>query len=103
VFGNRVLRRIFGPKRDEVRREWRKLHSEELHNLYSSPDIIRQIKSRRLRWAGHLAGMGKDRKLYKLLVGKPKGKRPLRRTRHRWEDGIRIDLGKIGLGGVDWI
>jgi hypothetical protein len=103
VFENRVLRRIFGPKRDEVTRKWRKLHSEELHNLYSSPDIIRQVKSRQMRWAGHVACMGEERKVYKVLVGKPKGKRPLGRPRYRWEDGIRMDLREIGLGGVDWI
>jgi hypothetical protein len=82
VFENRVLRRIFGPKRDDVTGEWRKLHNEELHNLYSSPDIIRQIKSRRMRWAGHVARMGEERKVYKVLVGKPEGKRPLGRPRH---------------------
>jgi hypothetical protein len=83
--------------------EWRKLHNEELHNLYSSPDIIRQVKSRRMRWAGHVARMGEERKLYKVLVGKPEGKRPLGRPRRRWEDGIRMDLRESGLGGVDWI
>jgi hypothetical protein len=103
VFENRVLRIIFGPKRDEVTREWRKLHNEELHNLYSSPDIIRQVKSRRLRWAGHVARMGEERKVYKVLVGKLEGKRPLGRPRRRWENGIRMDLGVIGLRGVDWI
>jgi hypothetical protein len=103
VFENRVLRRIFGPKRDEVTGEWRKLHNEELHNLYSSPDIIRQVKSRRMRWAGNVARMGEDRKMYKVSVGEPEGKRPLGRPRRRWEDGIRIDLREIGLGGVDWI
>jgi hypothetical protein len=103
VFENRVLRRIFGPKRDEVTGEWRKLHSEEIHNLYSSPDIIRLVKSRRMRWAGHVARMGEDRKVYKVLVGKPEGKRPLGRPRRRWEDGIRMDLREIGLGGVDCI
>jgi hypothetical protein len=77
VFENRVLRRIFGPKRDEVTGELRKLHNEELHNLYSSPDIIRQVKSRRMRWTGHVARMGEERKVYKVLVGKPEGKRPL--------------------------
>jgi hypothetical protein len=100
VFENRVLRRIFGSKRDEVTGEWRKLHNEKLHNLYSSPDIIRQVKSRRMRWAGHVASMGEERKVYKVLVGKPEGERP----RHRWEDGIRMDLREIGLGGcgLDW-
>jgi hypothetical protein len=104
VFENRVLRRIFGPKRDVVTGEWRKLHNEELHNLYSSPDIIRQVKSRRMRWAGHVARMGEERKVYKGLVGKPEGKRPLGRPRRRREDGVRMDLREIGLGGgVDWI
>jgi hypothetical protein len=99
VFKNRVPRRIFGPKRDEVTGEWRKLHNEELYNLYSSPDIIRQVKSGRMRWAGHVARMGEKRKGYKVLVGKPEGKRPLGRARRRWEDGIRMDLREIGLGG----
>jgi hypothetical protein len=103
MFVNRVVIRIFGPKRDEVTGEWRKLHNEELHNLYSSPDIIRQIKSRRMRWAGHVARMGGERKVYKVLVGKIEGKRPLGRPKRRWEDGIRMDLREIGLGGVDWI
>jgi hypothetical protein len=100
VFENRVLR-IFGPKRDEVTGEWRKLHNEELHKMYSSPDIIRQVKSWRMRWAGHVACMGEERKLYKVLVGKPERKRPLGRL--TWEDGNRMDLREIGLGGVDWI
>jgi hypothetical protein len=100
VFENRVLRRIFGPKRDEVTGEWRKLHNEELHNLYSSPDVIRQIKSRRMRWAGHVTRMGEERKVYRVLVGKPKGKRPVGRPRHRWEDGIRMDLRETGWSGV---
>jgi hypothetical protein len=106
VFENRVLRRIFGPKRDEVTVEWRKLHNEELHNLYSSPDIIRQTKSRRMRWAGHVARMGEEIKVYKVLVGNPEGKRPLGRPRRRWEDGIRMDLREISLGvwiGFDWL
>jgi hypothetical protein len=103
VFENRVLIRIFGPKRDEVTAQWRKLHNEELHNLYSSPDIIRQVKSRRMRWAGHVARMGEERKVYKVLAGKPEGKRPLGRPRRKWEDGIRMDLREIGLGVVDWI
>jgi hypothetical protein len=84
VFENRVLRRIFGPKRDEVTGEWRKLHSEKLHNLYSSSDIIRQIKSRRMKWAGHEARMGEEKKMYKVLVGKPEGKSPLGKPRRRW-------------------
>jgi hypothetical protein len=105
VFENRVLRRIFGPMRGEVTGEWRKLQSEELHNLYSSPDI-RQVKSRVMRWAGHVARMGEERKVYKVLVGKPEGKRPLGRPRRRWEDGVRMDLGEIGWGvwiGFDWL
>jgi hypothetical protein len=91
----------FGPKRDEVTGEWRKLHNEELHNLYSSPDIIRQVKANEV--GGHVAHMGEERKVYKVLVGKPEGKRPLGRPRRRWEDGIRMDLREIGLGGVNWI
>jgi hypothetical protein len=100
-----VLRRIFGPKRDEVTGGWRKLHNEELHrpNLYSSPSIIRMIKSRRIRWAGHVARMGAKRNAYRILVGNPEGKRPLRRPRRRWVDNIKIDLGEIGWGGGDWI
>jgi hypothetical protein len=88
VFENRVLKRIFGPKRDEVTGKWRKVRSEELHNLYSFPDIIRQVKSRRMRWAGHVACIGEERKVYKVMVGKPEGKIPLRGPRRRWEDGI---------------
>jgi hypothetical protein len=101
VSENRVLRRIFGPKRDEVTGEWKKLHSGELHNLYSSPDIIRQIKSRRFRWAGNVARMGEGRNVYRVLVGKPKGKRPLGRPRHRWEGGIKMELREIGWGCVE--
>jgi hypothetical protein len=103
VFENRILRRIFGPKRDEVTREWRKLYNEELHILYSFPNIIRQIKSRRMRWVGHMAPMGEERNVYRVLMGKPKGKTPLGRPRHRWEDGIRMDLREIGWGSADWI
>jgi hypothetical protein len=99
VFENRVLRGIFRPKRDEVTGERRKLHSGELHNLYSSPDIIRQIKSRRMRWAGHVARMGEGRNVYRVLVGKTEGKRPLVRPRRRWEDGIKMDLSETGWGG----
>jgi hypothetical protein len=83
--------------------EWRKLHNEELRDLYSSPSIIRIIKSRRMRWAGHFARMGKKRNAYRLLVGKPEGKRPLGRPRHRWVDNIGMDLGEVGWGDVDWI
>jgi hypothetical protein len=96
VLESRVLRRIFGPKRDKVTGEWRKLHNEELHILYSFPNITRQIKSRRMRWAGHVARMGEDRNVYKVLMGKPEGKRPFGRPRRRWEDGIRMDLREIG-------
>jgi hypothetical protein len=103
VFENRILRRMFALKRDEVTGEWRKLHNEELHILHSSPDIIRQIKSRRMRWAGHVARMGEERKVYRILVGKPERRRPLGRPRHRWEDVIRMDLMEIGWGSVDWI
>jgi hypothetical protein len=105
VFDDRVLRRIFGPKRDEVMGEWRKLHNGELHNLYSSPDIIRQIKSRRMRWVGHVAHMGEGRNMYRILVGKPEGKRPLERPRHRWKDGIKMDFKDTGWGGGggEWI
>jgi hypothetical protein len=103
VFENRVLRRIFRPTRDEVRGDWRKLHNEELHILYSSPNIIRRIKSRRIRWAGHVARMGMERNVYRVLMGKPEGKRPLGRPRRRWEDGIRMDIRGIGWGSVVWL
>jgi hypothetical protein len=96
VFENRVLRRIFGPKRDEVTGDWRKLHNEELHNLYSSPNIIRMIKSGKMRWAGHIARMGETRNAYRILVGKPDGKRPLGRPRRGWVDNIKMDLRVIG-------
>ena len=102
VFENGVVRRIFGPKRDEVTGEWRKLHNEELKGLYSSPNIVRVIKSRRLRWAGHVACMGVGRGC-RVMVGKPEGKRPLGRPRRRWEDNIRMDLQEMGLGYEDWI
>jgi hypothetical protein len=92
VFENKVLRRIFGPKRDEVTGEWRRLHNKELYALYSSPNINRVIKSKRLRWAGHVARMGERRGTYRALVGKPEGTRPLGRPRRRWEDNIKMDL-----------
>jgi hypothetical protein len=106
AFENRVLRGMFGPKGDEVTGEWRKLQSEELHNLYSSPGTIRQIKSRRMRWAGHVARMGEGRNVYRVLVGRPEGKRPLERRRRRWKDGIRMDLREIVWGvwsGFNWL
>jgi len=103
VFENRVLRRIFGPKRDEVTREWRKLHNEELNNLYSSPNIVRVIKSRRMRWAGHVARMGEGKSVYKILVGKPEGRKQLGRPRRRRENNISMDLREVGCGCVDWM
>jgi hypothetical protein len=103
VFESKVQRRIFGPKRDEVTGGWRNLHNEELHDLYSSPSIIRIMKAWRMRWAGHVARMGERRNAYRLLVGKPEGKRPLGRPRRRWVYNIKIDLLRIGWGGVDCI
>jgi hypothetical protein len=104
VFEKKVLRRLFGPKRDGVTGGWRKLHNEELHNLYSSPSIIRIIKSRRMRWAGHVARMGEKRNVYRLLVRKSEGKRPLGRPRRRWMDNIKMDLSGTGFGcrELDW-
>jgi len=96
VFENRVLRRVFGSKRDEVIGEWRKLHNEELRDLYFLPNIVRVVKSRRMRWAGHVARMGKGRGVHRVLVGKPEGKRPLGRPRRRWENNIKMDLRKVG-------
>jgi hypothetical protein len=91
------------PKRDEETGGWRKLHNEELHNLYSSPSIIRIIKSRKMRWAGHVALLGEKRNAYRILVGKPEGKRPLGRPRRRWVDNIKMDLREIGRDGVAWM
>jgi len=102
VFENMVLR-IFRPMSDEVAGEWRRLHNEELIDLYSSPNIVRVIKSRRMRWAGHVARMGEDRGVYMVLVGKPEGKRPMGRPRRRWVDNIRTDLQEVGCGYTDWI
>jgi hypothetical protein len=96
-----VLRKIFGLKRDEVKGGWRKLHNEELHNLYCSLSIIRIIKSRMVRWEGHVARMTEKRNAYRILVGKPEGKRPLGRPKRRWEDNIKMDFGEIGLDGMD--
>jgi len=103
MFENMVLRRIFGPRRGEVMGEWRILHNEELNDLYFSPNIVRVIKSRRMRWAGHVACMGEERGVYRVLVGKPEGKRPLERPRLRWVDNIRMDLQEVGCGYMDWI
>jgi hypothetical protein len=100
VFENRVLRRIFGPKRDEMTGEWRKLHNEELRELYSSPSIIKIIKLRKIRWAGHVTRMGEKRNAYRLLVGKPEGMRPLGRPRRRWVDNIKRDVER--WNGVMW-
>jgi len=96
------LRRLFGPKRDEVTGEWRKLHNVELRDLYSLPNIVRVVKSRRMRWTGHVALMGEGRVVHRVLVGKPEGKRPLMRHRRRWEDNIKMDLREVG-GGGDWM
>jgi hypothetical protein len=103
VFENRALRKIFVPKRDEMTREWRKLHNEEHRDLYSSLSIIRIITSRTMRWAGHVARMWEKRNAYKLLMRKPEGKRLLERPRRRWVDNIRMYLGEVGWGDVDWI
>jgi hypothetical protein len=103
VFNNKVLRRIFGPKRDEVTGGWRKLHNEELRDLYSSPSIIRILKLRRMGWAGHIARMGEKRNAYRLSVEKPEGKRPLGRPRCRWVDNIKMNLLEIDWGSMDWI
>ena len=103
VFEDRVLRGIFEPKREGVTGEWRKLHNEELNDLYSSPNIVRVIKSRRIRWAGHVARMEEGRGVHKVLVGKPEGKRPLGRPRRRWDDNIKMDLEEVGKGCGDWM
>ena len=102
VLENRVLRRVFGPKRDEVTGKWRKVHNEELMDLYSLPNIVRVVKSRRMRWVGHVARMEEGRGVHRVLVGKPEGKRLLGRPRHRWDDNNKMDLQEVG-GGGDWI
>jgi hypothetical protein len=102
VFENRVMRRLFGPNRDEVTGEW-KLHNEELNDLYSLPNIVRVVKSRRMRWARHVARMGEGRGVHSVLVGKSEGKRPLGRPRRRWEDNIKRDLQEVGGGCGDWM
>jgi hypothetical protein len=103
VFEKRVLRRVFGPKRDEVTGEWRKLHNEKLNDLYSLPNIVRVVKSKRMRWAGHVARMGEERGVHRVLVGKPEGKRPLGRPRCRWEDNIKMVVEEVGGGRGDWM
>ena len=103
MFENMVLRRIFGPRRDEVTGEWRRVRNEELNDMYSAPNIVRMIRSRRMRWAGHVALMGEERGVYSVLVGKPEGRRPLGRPRRRWVDNIRMDRQGMGCGYMDWI
>jgi len=103
VFENKALRRIFGPRRDEGTGEWRRLHNEELNDLYSSPNIVRVIKSRRMKWAGHVARMGEERGVYRVLVGRPERRRPLGKPRHRWVDNIKMDLQEVGCGYMDRI
>ena len=103
MFENRVLRRVFGPKRDEVRGEWRILHNKELSDRYSLPNIVRVVKSRRMRWAGHVARMGEGRGVHRVLVGKPEENRPLGRPRRRWEDNIKMDLQEVEGDCGDWM
>ena len=103
VFENRVLRRISGPRRGEVTGVWRKWHNEEVNDLYTSANIVQVIKSRRMRWVGHVAHMGERRGIYRVLVGKPEGKRPLGKPRHRWECNIKMHLQEVGCGSLDWI
>jgi hypothetical protein len=100
VSENRVFRKIFGPKREEDG-SWRKLHNDELHSLYSSPTIVSVIKSRRVRWAGHVARMGEGRSVYRVLVGRPEGKRPLGRPRRSWKDNIKIVRREVGIDGAN--
>jgi len=103
VFQNRLLRRIFGPKRDEETREWRKLQNEEPNDLYCSPSTVQVIKSRRMRWAGHVAHMGEKKGIYRVLMGEPGEKRPLGRPRRRWENNIKMKLQEVGCEGTGWI
>jgi hypothetical protein len=103
VFENRVLRKIFGPKRDEVTGKWRKLHNEELNDLYTLTNIVRVVKSRRMRWAGHVARMGEDRVVHRVLVGKPERKRPMGRPRRKWEDNNKMDLQEVGVCRGNWM
>jgi hypothetical protein len=103
VFEKKVLRRIFGPRRDEVTGDWRRLHNEEINVFYCSPNIMRVIKWKSMRLDGHIARMGEERGVYRMLVGKLEGKRPLGRPRRRWVNNIRMDLQEVGCGHVDWI
>ena len=103
VFENKVFRRVFGPKRDKLTGEWRKLHNEELSDLYSLPSIVRVVRLRRMRWAGHVAHMQEGRGVHRVLVGKPEGKRPLGRPRRRWEDSIKMNLQEVGGGCGEWM
>jgi hypothetical protein len=103
VFEDMVLRRIFGRRRDEVTRDWRRLHNEKLNDVYCSPNIVLVIKWRRMRWAGHVARMVEERGVYRVLLGKPERRRPLGRPRLRWVDNIRMDLQEVGCGYMDWI
>jgi len=100
---NRVLRRIFGPRMDELTGEWRRLHNKELNDLYSSPNIVQVIKSKRMRWAGHVVHMSEESGVYRVLVGKPEEKRPMGRSRRRWVNNIRMNLQEVGCGYMDWI
>ena len=102
VFENKVLRKIFGAKKDEITGEWKKLHNAEVHALYYSPNIIRSLNSRRLRWAGQVARMEQSRNAYRVLAGRPEGKRPLGRPRRRWEDNIKMDLREVGCDPGEW-
>jgi len=103
MFDNKMLRNIFEPKRDEVRGEWRKLHKEELNDRYCSPNIAQVIKSRRMKWAVHVARMGERRGVYRILVRNPEGKKPLGRHRRRWEDNIKMDFQEVRCVNLDWI
>jgi hypothetical protein len=103
VFENSVLRKVFGPKRDAVTGKWRKLHNEELNDLYYLPSIVQVVKSRRMRWAGHVARMGEERGVQRVLVGKPEEKRPLGRPRRRWENNIKMDLQEVGGDRGGWM
>ena len=103
MFENRVRRRVFGPKRDEETGEWRKLHNEELSDLYPLPNIVWVVKSRRMRWAGHVARMGEESGVHRVLVGNPDGKRLLGRPTHRWGDNIKMDIQEVGGGSGNWM